>query len=124
MVPQGSARTTLLPSPPIDLEDLHPRNVISPLPAQDKGGFGNVFLRFTILYALLIFAIGTAPLWLSSFLAATPVVNAGVMAGFSLMWLLIAVCAVRNFQKLGLVPLPSPQALAAARSRKFKHIGK
>eukprot|EP01063_Lacrimia_lanifica_P009400 TRINITY_DN1639_c0_g1_i2.p1 TRINITY_DN1639_c0_g1~~TRINITY_DN1639_c0_g1_i2.p1 ORF type:complete len:539 (+),score=193.79 TRINITY_DN1639_c0_g1_i2:63-1679(+) len=94
-----------------------------PLPA-DKGRFGNPRLRWTVLYALLIVAIATMPAWLSVLLSsnAYAVTVGAVSVAFSLVWVIIAINAVRNYRKLNYAPVPRWQATQALRERRFKHI--
>lgn len=94
----------------------------APLP-QDGGRFGNTRLRFTILFALLVVAIATMPLWLSVIIPHSVAwVNLGVTWSFSLIWLVIAVNAVRNYNKLDKMPLVPWDQTFDLRERKFKHI--
>ena len=114
-------------SPLLPNEEIGPGSEVrSPTkqPVDDQGRFGNDKCRFSILFALLVVAIGFLPFILSAILPpdVTPVINASVNFFFCAVWLLIAVLAVCNFSKIGSMPLPSTAGLAAARSRRFKHI--
>jgi hypothetical protein len=92
-------------------------------PAEDKGEFGNGYLRFTILYAAVIFFLTLMPIWLS-FIAPNQVayVNAAFMLLFSLIWVFIGVNALWNFNIMTKVPEAGLPALKAARERKFIHV--
>jgi hypothetical protein len=93
-------------------------------PAPDIGKFGNPRLRFTILYAILIMSIATLPLWAAAVFPGKVAawIDFSFIALVDLMWITIAVCAIRNYNKLLRVPIPPLQALAASRVRKFRHI--
>lgn len=99
-----------------------PEMASAPLP-KDVGRFGNTYLRFTILFALLVVAIATLPLWLSP---AIPedigYVNAAITLSFSLVWLIVALNALRNYNKLNKMPMVGWDETFGLRSRKFKHI--
>jgi hypothetical protein len=94
----------------------------SPLP-DDPGRFGNAYMRFTILFAFLVLAIGTLPLWLSFAIPTTiAYVNGAVMLFFSATWLVIALCAVNNYRKLDRITIPKWHEAVALRGRRFRHI--
>jgi len=92
-------------------------------PASDLGKFGNPYLRWSILYGLVIIVLTLLPLWgRFMFQEITSLyINACFIAWFNVMWVAISLNAVRNFSKLGNVPVPGLEALAAARARKFTH---
>eukprot|EP00760_Papus_ankaliazontas_P017723 PhM_4_TR17374/c1_g1_i4/m.73160 len=109
--------------PPSDQQPLLAQHAAPP-PPQDTGRFGNAYMRFSIVFALLVVGIGTMPLWLG---IAVPHVAAYIMAGgmmwFSVVWLVVSINAARNYCRLGLVPLPPWGETLSLRSRRcFKHI--
>jgi len=95
-------------------------------PASDTGGFGNSYLRWTLLHSLVVVAICTLPIWMSLVSPSETVyVNTGFMALFTLMWLWIACNAVWNFCQMLAWPNRdhSLSTLSeVAQRRKFKHI--
>ena len=93
-----------------------------PLPG-DPGRFGNTYLRFTVLYAFLVVAIATMPLWLSGIAPrAVATVNAVVALLFAFIWLVVALNATLNYRRLNSTPLAPWNSSKALRSRRFKHI--
>lgn len=92
-------------------------------PAEDTGRFGNAYCRWTVLYAALIVVIAFSPLLFSICIPQyATVVNAAVLMVFALVWVVIAVNALRNFHRLGTAPLPSLQALQSSQRRTFTHV--
>jgi hypothetical protein len=90
---------------------------------EDSGGFGNPRCRYTILFAILIIAITTLPIWLSVIIPETiAFVNTAIILFFSAVWLSIAVNASINFARMQAQSNVPLRCLPAARKRKFKHI--
>ena len=90
---------------------------------RDTGKFGHPFFRWTILFALLVLCISLLPLWLSFVLPKVIAwVNAAILSAVLLLWLIIALNAVRNVLKLQKAPLVPLPALRAARERRFLHV--
>eukprot|EP00466_Bigelowiella_natans_P014494 jgi/Bigna1/67270/fgenesh1_pg.3_\ len=88
----------------------------------DTGGFGNPYLRYTILYAGLILVISTMPIWMAAIIPGTiHVLNIAFLAFFSIMWIWIACNAVHNFRKIGYRPVTKLGALRTIRKRVFRH---
>lgn len=89
----------------------------------DVGTFGNVYCRFTILYAGLIVCIATMPLWLAYIIPDyISTVNGVVLLTFSCAWLSIAYNAIFNFRSLQSGPIPTVESVSASRKRQFRHV--
>ena len=92
----------------------------------DTGKFGNAYFRFTVLYAFLVVAIATMPIWLwflTPNKAIAGYIIAGIVLSFGIEWLLIAFNAARNMSRMYHLPAPStPAAIQAARARRFRHV--
>jgi cellulose synthase/poly-beta-1,6-N-acetylglucosamine synthase-like glycosyltransferase len=99
-----------------------PEMASAPLP-KDVGHFGNTYFRFTILFALLVVAIATLPLWLSPVIPYDiAYINAAITLSFSFVWLIVALNALRNYNKLNQIPMVGWDETFGLRSRKFKHL--
>ncbi|CUG92130.1 membrane-associated protein, putative [Bodo saltans] len=99
-----------------------PEMASAPLP-KDVGHFGNTYLRFTILFALLVVSIATLPLWLSPVIPYDiAYINAAITLSFSFVWLVVALNALRNYSKLNSIPMVGWDETFGLRSRKFKHL--
>ncbi len=89
----------------------------------DKGRFGNRRLRFTILFAALTLAFGTAPLWLSFMLPRSIVfVHAVVLIFYIVMWVVALSLACGNYFLLNKMPMVPWDETFDLRKRQFKHI--
>lgn len=96
--------------------------LLSP-PASDDGKFGNAYMRWTIVYGLIILVLTLMPIWLSFIIPETiAYVNAAFVMLFALIWICIGFNAARNFSKLHHIPTPSLEGLAASRVRRFTHV--
>eukprot|EP01013_Petalomonas_cantuscygni_P023331 TRINITY_DN44760_c0_g1_i1.p1 TRINITY_DN44760_c0_g1~~TRINITY_DN44760_c0_g1_i1.p1 ORF type:complete len:684 (+),score=90.92 TRINITY_DN44760_c0_g1_i1:99-2150(+) len=104
-------------------EDLTPAD-------DDSGRFGNVYFRFSILFAVLVVGIALCPLLVAlCHLAdadsipseAVAYTQIGFQIMFALLWTIITVCAVRNFLRMSYLPAPT-NFWAAKRGRRFRHI--
>ena len=79
-------------------------------------------VRYTIVFALLLFAITTIPFWLSFAIPNEIIyINAGFISFFAIVWISIAFNAIVNLQRCQLAPIPSLKALECSRTRKFIH---
>jgi hypothetical protein len=97
--------------------------LLSAAPAPDTGAFGNPKLRFTILYAVVIFLFTTLPIWLSFLIPEQiAIVNAIIILSLCLLWLSIAFNAIMNYSRLNLIPTPPLEGLQVSRERKFLHV--
>jgi hypothetical protein len=97
--------------------------------AGDHGKFGNAFLRWSLLYALIVACVGALPLYLPVFFKdayhrglVTGVANGAVLGFISLAWLAIAFFAYLNFTRLGTETAVPLAGLKLGRRRRFKHI--
>ena len=108
------------------MEENDSSNLLTPLssfPTEDDGRFGNSHMRWTILYAVIIFLIATMPIWISLVypFGASYVISLFIGLIHS-MWLTIAYNSLINFSKLNSSPIPSVDSLEVTRNRLFTHI--
>jgi hypothetical protein len=108
---------------PIPVETTASGRRVLPECKEDRGGFGNTHIRWTLLFGLLIVAIATLPIWLRYIDAHACAYAIAIGLGFfALSWLAVGLCAIRNFGKLLLQPVTPLAGLRTARRRRFKHI--
>jgi hypothetical protein len=103
--------------------DTERTTTLTATPTPDTGSFGNPKLRFTILYAAVIFSLSTLPIWLSFLIPKQiAIVNAIIILSLCLLWLSIAFNAIMNYSRLNLIPTPPLEGLQVSRERKFLHV--
>eukprot|EP00756_Hemistasia_phaeocysticola_P028103 Hpha_TRINITY_DN16156_c7_g5::TRINITY_DN16156_c7_g5_i1::g.3519::m.3519 len=92
--------------------------------APPTGEFGNVYFRFTVLFALLVIAVASLPVWTALAFGGKMGmrVSAVALGVVSLFWISVAVNALRNLGKMEYVPRSTLQGVATARQRKFRHV--